>query len=255
MLMKGCNKKSEIMETTKKKAVLFFMTLALSSASIFAQCREIRIDELTRVLKGLIEPTIGITLDKDNSRFSILGQTRRFAIPSEKISKVAHDWTYWVQDIRSDDSNMWFDKNRNHFVLDVRFEGNQSEIKGFCTGCRLGNKDNRAPDINWRGARIARLRLRPSVFEGSITIEVLDVELFGNFDLNGFLESIFPRMVRKIENRIKRDIQTKAHEILFRTDTKRQIARAIRGSLEALGIRNVRRIEHTPGSNLVRFCM
>lgn len=243
------------MNSFKAKKTFFIMVIFLVNASIFAQCREVRIDQLTEVLKDLITPTMRIKLDKDNSSLSILGQTKRFTLPSETISKVGNDWTYWIQDIRSDDSNIWFDKNRNHFVMDVRFEGNDSEIKGVCTGCRLGNKDNRAPDINWKGARIARLRFRPSVFEGSLTIEVLDVELFGEFDLNGFLESIFPRMVRNMETKLKNEIQTKTHEILFQTSTKRQIANAIRTPLEALGIRNVRRIEHTPGSNIIRFCM
>lgn len=243
------------MKPFKVKTTLFIMLFIIANANIFSQCREVRIDQLTTVLKDLIEPSINIKLDRDNSNLYLLGQSRRFTIPSQKISKPAHDWTYWVQDLRSDDSNLWYDNKQNHFVLDVRFEGNGSEIKGVCTGCLVGNNDRRAPDINWEGARIARLRLRPSVFEGSITIEVLNVELFGEFDLNGFLESVFPRMVRNIENRIKTDIQSKAHEILFRNDTKRQIANAIKTPLETLGIRNVRRIEHTSGRNIIRFCM
>ncbi len=82
------------MRTVKKRTALFLTALILSSMGAFAQCVEVRVDELTRTLKGLIEPTIGITLDRDNSRFSILGQTRTFQIPSEKIDKPAHDWTY-----------------------------------------------------------------------------------------------------------------------------------------------------------------
>ena len=193
-------------------------------------------------------------MDRDNSRFSVLGRTERFSIPAENISKPARDWRYHVQDVRSEDTNFWFDKNRKTFVLDVKFEGDNNEIKGTCPGCLRRFRDRRAPDVNWKGARIARLRFKPVAFENSVTIEVLDVELFGDFDLNGPLESFFPRMIRNIENRIKRDIQTKGRTLLSNTAIKRRIATEIRPLIAALGIRSVRSVTFSRDGRNIRFC-
>lgn len=241
------------MRTTRIKTVVAVFLL-MASNGLFAQCREVNLTQLTQRLKSLIEPSINIVLDRDNSEISLVGSTERFTLPAENISKPAHDWRYWVQDIRSDDSNFWWDENRNHFVLDVRFEGNGSEIKGTCPGCLVGNNDKRAPDINWKGARLARLRMRPIPYEGSVTIEVLDVELFGEFDLNGFLESIFPRMVRNMENKMKTRIEAEANQILNNPSRRRDIANILRPILEAMGIRNVRRISRSRDGRSVLFC-
>lgn len=243
-----------IMKTMKTKTGLFVMALLLSGSSLLAQCREINVAQLTQSLKTLIEPTLSITLDRDNSIFSILGNTERFTIPAENISKPLRDWRYHVQDIRSEDSNFWFDKNQKNFVLDVKFEGNSEEIKGICPGCIRISRDSRAPDVNWEGARIARLRFRPVPFEGSVTIEVLDVQLFGNFNVNGPLESFFPRMIRNMENRIKSDIQSKGRVLLSNTAIKREIAQRIRPIIASLGINTIRRIAFSSDGTKIRFC-
>lgn len=238
---------------TSKKAWLTVL-LICTSLMASAQCTSITISRLTSTLKALIEPTISIKLDRDDSRLSLLGQTQRFKIPHEDISKAAHDWRYWVQDIRSDDSNLWYDKQKLNFALDVRFEGEGSEIKGVCPGCLVGNNDNRAPDINWKGGRIARIRFKPMAFENSVTIQVISVELFGEFDLNGFLESIFPRMVRKMEAKIKRDIQSQATTILNRTDIRRSIANQLRPILRSQGISNIRTVRCSRDGRNMEFC-
>ena len=242
------------MKTSKTNSVLFLMAFLLSGIGLFAQCNEINIDNMTRSLKALIVPTLNITLDRDNAKLSLLGYNQKFTIPAEPISKVGRDWSYYVQDVRSDDSNLFFDKNRNHFVMDVRFEGNGSEIKGVCPGCIRMSRDSRAPDLNWKGARIARLRFRPVPFEGSVTLEVTSVELFGEFDLNGILDALFPRMVRNMENKIKREIQNNALVILNRTDIKRSIANNLRPILRTMGITNVRRISQSADRKDVLFC-
>jgi hypothetical protein len=242
------------MKTSKIKSVFFLMTFLISGIGVFAQCNEINIDNMTRSLKALIVPTLNITLDRDNAQLSLLGYSQKFTIPAEKISKAGRDWSYFVQDVRSDDSNLYFDKNRNHFVMDIRFEGEGSEIKGVCPGCIRMSRDSRAPDLNWKGARIARLRFRPVPFEGSVTLEVTSVELFGEFDLNGILDGLFPRMVRNMENKIKREIQNNALVILNRTDIKRSIANNLRPVLRAMGITDVRRISQSADRRDVLFC-
>lgn len=242
------------MKTIKTNSVLILIALLFSGIGTFAQCREMRIDQLTRTLKGIIEPGLAIKLDKDDSRFSILGRTERFTIPAENISKPARDWRYHVQDIRSDDSNLWFDKNQKNFVLDVRFEGENSEIKGTCPGCLRRFRDRRAPDVNWKGSRIARLRFRPVPYDGSVSIEIIAVELFGEFDLNGPLESFFPRMVRNMENRIKNDIQTKGRSLLNNNSIRQRIGREISPLIQALGIRSVRRIQISGDGQKIQFC-
>lgn len=246
--------KLEIMKIVHKKTAFFFLTLTLSTLGIFAQCREISVNSMTSTLKNLIEPTIGITLDKDNASFAILGRTERFSIPAENISKPARDWRYHVQDVRSMDSNLWFDKNQKNFVLDVKFEGDREEIKGTCPGCLKAFRDRRAPDVNWGGARIARLRFVPVPFEGSVSIQVLNVELFGDFDVNGPLESFFPVMIRNIENRIKSDIQTRGRNLLNNIVIQRRISSEIRPLIAALGINSVRRVQFSRDGTKIQFC-
>jgi hypothetical protein len=242
------------MKTRKTTSAVLLMIFIFSGIGMFAQCREINIDHMTKVLKGFVEPSLKITLDRDNSRLSLLGYTQNFTLPAESISKAGRDWSYFVQDVRSDDSNLYFDKNRNDFVLDVRFEGEGSEIKGICPGCIKMSRDSRAPDLNWKGARIARLRFRPVPFEGSISLEVTSVELFGEFDLNGILDTLFPRMVRNMENKIKREIQNNALVILNKTDVKRSIAEKIRPVLSAMGITHVRSVSQSPDKKELMFC-
>lgn len=239
----------------KTKITFLLLFSILFNCNIFSQCRNVNINEMTRVLKQMVEPSIAITLDRDNSQISLLGVRQRFSIPAENISKAGHDWRYHVQDLRSDDSNLWWGGNdRRHFMLDIRFEGDGSEIKGLCPGCIRMSRDRRAPDINWVGARIARLHFRPIPFEGSITIEITQVELFGEFDVNGFLESLFPRMVRNIERNIKTRIQNNVLVILNRNDIRRNIATNLRAPLRAMGITNVRRIRLSPDRRNVQFC-
>ncbi|MBT8308676.1 MAG: hypothetical protein KJN85_17185 [Maribacter sp.] len=240
------------MKTIKNSKLLFLIIILCSCHGLMAQCREISINDMTRALKGLIEPSLSIVMDRDNSMVSMLGSTERFSLPAQDISKPAHDWRYWVQDIRSDDSNLWWDERAGQFVLDVRFEGNGSEIKGTCPGCLVGNKDNRAPDINWKGGRIARLRMRPIPYDGSVTIEVLSVELFGEFEVNGVVDSFFPRLIRNMKNNVRNEIQTNAMNILNERDRRENIATRLRPILEAMDIRNITRIRRS-GDNVL-FC-
>lgn len=240
------------MKTFKNSKLLFLIMILCSCNGLLAQCREISLNNMTRTLKGLIEPSLSIVMDRDNSMVSILGSTERFSLPAQNISKPTHDWRYWVQDIRSDDSNFWWDERAGQFVLDVRFEGNGSEIKGTCPGCLMGNKDNPAPGINWNGGRIARLRMRPIPYDGSVTIEVLSVELFGEFEVNGVVDSFFPRLIRNMKNRVRNEIQTNARDILNERDRRQNIANSLRPFLEAMGIRNITRIRRS-GNNVLLY--
>lgn len=242
------------MRKIKTRFAIILIALLFSGINANAQCREMNVNQLTGTLKSLLLPSLSIKLDRDDSRFSILGRTERFAIPAENISKPARDWRYHVQDLNSDDSNLWFDKNQKNFVLDVRFEGDDSEIKGICPGCLRRFRDRRAPDVNWKGARIARLRFNPIPYNGTVSIEIVGVELFGEFDINGPLESFFPRMVRNIENRIKRDIQNKGATLLNNNAIKQRIGREIRPLIQALGINSVRRIQITTNGQKIQFC-
>jgi len=239
----------------KTKITFLLLFSIFLTSSIFAQCRNVNINNLTEVLKRLVEPSLSITLDRDNSQINLLGVRQNFNIPAENISKAGHDWRYHVQDLRSDDSNLWWGGNeRSHFMLDVRFEGNGSEIKGICPGCFRRFRDRRAPDLNWKGARIARLHFRPIPYEGSVTIEVTDVELFGQFDLNGILDHLFPRMVRNMENKIKTQVENNAMVILNRRDIRQNVANNIRPVLAAMGITRVNRIRLSPDRRNVQFC-
>lgn len=237
-----------------KNYLIVFVLLLGGIVNINAQCKDIRVSDLTRTLKKLIEPSIAITLDRDHSRFSILGRTENFTIPAYNVKKVARDWRYHVQDIRSEDSNLWFKKETLNFVLDVKFEGDKSEIKGICPGCLRRFRDRRAPDVNWKDPRIARLFFRIVPHNRSVTLDIRAVELIGEFDINGPLESFFPRMVRNQEAKIKSSIQKEAKDILNRNDIKNRIANELRPLLAALGIRNVTDVRVSTNGQYISFC-
>ncbi len=221
---------------TLKKIQLLIILAFFASLHLTAQCRDQNVAELTRTLKSFIEPTLSIVLDRDNSSIGILGSVQRFSIPAEDVSGPARTWRYHISDIKSDDSNLWFNKERLEFVLDVRFEGEGSEIKGTCPGCLPRFRDRRAPDINWTGSRIVRLYFRPIAFEGNISLEVSEVEIFGEFDINGVFDSFFPRLVRNTKQRIRTDIKTKATDLFRSTAVKREIGNRTRPLLAALGL-------------------
>ena len=241
------------MMKTKIQTLLIISTLLISIGGQ-AQCRDQNQAELTSILKSIIEPSLSIVLDRDNSQFSLLGNTLRFTIPAENISKPARDWRYHVNDIRSDDNNLFFDTKRLEYALDVRFEEDGSEIKGICPSCLKRFRDSRAPDVNWKGARILRIYFRPIAFEGSISLDITEVELFGKFEINGAAASFFPRIVGKIENRIKEDIKTQATQMFRTAEMRREISRRTEPLLRVLSLDRISRISmSTDGSN-IQFC-
>ncbi len=236
---------------TKMKLVVM---MCFAVTAINAQCKDISVNQLTNTLKGLILPSLKIKLDRDNSYLSILGKTENFKIPAYDLKKAGRDWRYHVQDIRSKDANLWFNKERLQFVLDVKFEGDKSEIKGKCPGCLRRFRDRRAPDINWKNPQIARLFFRIIPYNRSVTLDITEVKLIGEFDVNGPLESFFPRIIRNQEQKIKSQVQNEAKTILNNYTVKSRIANEIRPLLSAIGVRTVSDVRLSTNGQNLSFC-
>ena len=212
-------------------------------------CRQMSTRIATGILRSTLARTLEIKLDRDNSSITIMDDTRRFTIPEKKIKKPARDWTYYIKDVQSINTWVSFDNQARKFILTVEFEGNGSEIKGECRGCKKRFRDSRAPDVNWKGERKAIITLNPIAYDNSIAFDVEKVALKGPFDLNGPAEKFFPSMIKFFESKLKSEIKKQAKTILNSEDNKQAMADAMRNTVRFLGLTRVRTVEIT-GLNL-----
>lgn len=207
----------------------------------------------TRIATGILRNTVvrnlELTLDRDRSTLKIMDDTQVFTIPEKKIDKPGHNWTYFVKDIQSINQWIEFDNQARKFILTVEFEGNGSEIKGVCRGCMKRFRDSRAPDINWKGKRLAKITLVPIAYDNSIAFDVEKVDLVGPFDLNGPTEAFLPSLVAFFEAKLKEGIEKQARKILNSENNKLAMAEAMRPTVRFLGLTSVRTVEIT-GLNL-----
>lgn len=213
------------------------------------ECKQLSTRIVTGILRNQVARTLRLKLDRDDSYLTIMGDTQNFTIPEKKIKKPARDWTYFIKDMQSINSWIEFDNQAKQFILTVEFEGNGSEIKGVCKGCKKRFRDSRAPDINWKGKRLAKIRLSPIVYDNSIAFNVDKVDLVGKFDLNGPTEKFFPSLVKFFEKKLKDQVEKEARTILNRAENKQAIANAMRDTVQFLGLSSVRTVEIT-GLNL-----
>ena len=212
-------------------------------------CKQMSTRIATGILRNTLVRNLELTLDRDRSTLRIMDDTQVFTIPEKKVKKPARDWTYYVKDIQSINQWIEFDNQARKFILTVEFEGNGSEIKGECRGCKKRFRDSRAPDINWKGKRLAKITLVPIAYDNSIAFEVEKVDLVGPFDLNGPTEKFFPSLIAFFESKLKDGIEKQARTILNSAENKQAMADAMRNTVRFLGLTRVRTVEIT-GLNL-----
>jgi len=144
-------------------------------------------------------------------------------------------WKYSFNNVRRVDSNFFYDSKLNLFALDVKFESDDSEIKGLCPGCVKAFRDSRAPDINWTSVQILRMYLKPKVYDNSISFFITDIKFIGDFQANG-LGSIMGSLISKSLNELKTELK----KVFENGQTQRLFNNALNPLLRSKRISSVR---------------
>ncbi len=201
----------------------------------------------TTLLNGAFK-TLDLKLDEKEGFLKIGNKRSAFRIAEYKINKPGNNWVYSVKDINS--FKHFLKAEKNNFYLYIEFEGNGNEIKGECPGCAKAFEDRRAPDINWKGARVARIKLKPVAFQNSISFQVQEVELEGKFDVDGPIDIIMPA-VNFLEVAIKKAIETQMKKHLNDAVIKKQIAAAFQPVTSQLGFMKIKNVYMSEGQLFV----
>ena len=191
-----------------KTLLTAMILMVITSISISAQCVDISTKDVVNYLNREIKPSLDLKLDKDDGFLAIKGQRQNLQLPEVSLDrgKWKRTWTYSFYNIRRVDNNFFYDSNKNLIALDVKFESDESELKGRCPGCPK-SKDLRAPDINWTSVQILRLYLKPIVYDNSISFEVDDIKYIGDFKANGLFGGLMNELIRKSLNQLKSELQ------------------------------------------------
>ena len=131
-----------------------------------------------------------------------------FKIPSFNTKGIARTWTYYIQDLKTIEKKIWVTYEANQFVLHLRFEGDHTELKGICHGCRLPKrgKDRRAPDGNWESPRQINIFLKPIVKDGLLSLKPLKAEMQGRFNVSSAFNFIEKRAEAKMNEHVPREL-------------------------------------------------
>jgi hypothetical protein len=221
------------------KAVIKPAITSTANNKAITDCKQISGGNVeTTLLNGAFR-TFDLKLDEKEGFLKIGNKRSAFRIAEYKINKPGHNWVYSVNDINS--FKHFLKAEKNNFYLYIEFEGNGNEIKGECPGCAKAFKDRRAPDINWKGARVARIKLKPVSFQNSISFQVQEVELEGKFDINGPVD-IFMPTVNFLELAIKKAIESQMKKYLNNAVVKKQIADAFKPVVEKTGFNKIQNV-------------
>jgi len=192
------------------KKLMASVTLIFTMTLNYAQnCIDIDTKKVVSYLNEQVKPKFDLKLDKDDGFLAIqtYGQRQDFSISPVSISPISRKWTYHFEDVRRTDSNFFYDSKKNEFVLDVNFEDNGPELKGLCPGCRKRYKDSRAPDVNWKTPSILRIFLTPVIYQNSISFEISDIRLIGEFTANG-AGKWMPNLTASVQKVMKDEMTT-----------------------------------------------
>ncbi len=232
-----------------KNLITAMILMVITSISINAQCIDISTQDVVNYLNREIKPSLDLKLDKDDGFLAIKGQRQNLQLPevSYDRGKFKHTWKYSFYNIRRVDNNFFYDSNKNLIALDVKFESDDSELKGRCPGCPK-SKDLRAPDINWTSVQILRLYLKPIVYDNSISLEVDDIKYIGDFEANGLFGVLKNELIGKSLIQLKSELQ----KVFQNGQTQRLFNDALKPLLRAKNVTNVRSV--SLASSSLRTC-
>ncbi|MCF7561342.1 hypothetical protein L3X39_11905 [Sabulilitoribacter multivorans] len=235
------------------KILLVLLTvLLLSSGHSFSQnCKAIDANRLALPVLRKQIATMEIVLNRTDSYIKLNNQTIKFDMGEHEVQGPARKWIYYVNDVQSIRGKNNLSYENGQFYLTIEFEGNESEIKGKCPGCMKGRRDKRAPDFNWKSPRIAKIRLKPIAYNGSIAFNVEKVDLIGKFEMGGKLDILIP-MLNAIEIKLKNEIEKQTRKILNLPQNKAAMAKAFEGFVKMNRLERVSSV-YTSGNKLF-FC-
>jgi len=203
--------------------------------------------EGTTVLSTLTEGAfkeVSVKLDRDDSYIKIGSRNYPFKIAEQKINKPGYDWKYFVKDIKSERHLLKVEKN--NFYLLIEFEGEGSEIEGRCPGCLDRFEDSRAPDIQWKSPRQAKIKLKPVAYNNSITFQVEKVDLEGKFEISGMMDIIMPTL-NILEVAIKKEVEKQMKKFLNEAAVKNSIAEAFKPTTNQFAFRKITEVYFLDG--------
>jgi hypothetical protein len=202
-------------------------------------CIDINTNEVVSYLNKEIKPTLDLKLDRDDGFLAIKGKRLNLQLPEVdyQMRKYNRTWKYSFHNVRRVDSNFFYDSNKNLFALDVKFESDNSEIKGRCPDCIKTSRDSRAPDINWTSSQILRIYLKPAVYSNSVSFLVDDMKFIGDFEANG----LGIAMLSLVDNSL-RQLKTELQKVFQNGQTQRLFNDALKPLLRAKNVTNVRSV-------------
>lgn len=203
-------------------------------------CKALNLVKTEKILKEKIGRTMSLKLDRDYSSISLLSQQIPLEFGSYKVSKVGNDWTYYLNDINS--RIVRIDYKDGFYQLLIEFENQNTEMKGICHGCRLGNKDRRAADINWKNPALL-INLEPIAYNNSLILNPVSVNVLGKYDLNGLTDPFFPSITNHFENRVESIVREKLAIIFNSDEVKNLISSALKPEVEALRIGPIKNVD------------
>lgn len=218
------------------------------NSNAISDCKQISGTNVETTLRNGAFQTLDFKLDHKEGFLKIGNRRSSFLIAEHKISKPGHNWVYSVNDINS--FKHYLKAEKNNFFLFIEFEGNGSELKGKCPGCANAFEDRRAPDINWEGKRVARIKMKPVAFQNSISFQVQEVELEGKFDVNGPMDILMPT-INFLEIAMKKAIETQMKKYLNEAAIKKQIADAFKPVIDQLGFMKIKNVYMSEGQLFV----
>lgn len=236
--IKPIPKKKEIKEIPKPLMNLSSSKLVFKPVE--KMCKPLDLEKTEQILKQKIGLSLNILLDKEYSAMSIMGKRITLDIGSYKVSKVANDWTYYLNDINS--RMVRIDYKNGVYQLLIEFEEDNTELKGICHGCRIGNKDNRAPDIHWDNPAI-RVNLEPIAYQNSLILNPTSVRLLGDFEMNGALGAFFPSITAYFKSKVERILKEKIENVFDTQEVKNLISSALQPEVAALKIGAVKKVD------------
>ncbi len=239
------------MKHFNQKLVLLAITLLFVSIPYAQNCKAIDAKRLALpILRKQLAP-MEIVLNKTGSYIKLKNQTIRFDMGEREVRGPARKWVYYVNDVQSIRGKNKLTYEQGKFYLSIEFEGNGSEIKGKCPGCLKRFRDSRAPDFNWKSPRIAKIRLKPIAYNGSVAFDVEKVDLLGKFEMGGKMDILIP-VLNALEIKLKREIEKQTKKILNSPENKAAFAKGFEGFVKLNRLSRVSSV-YTAGNKLF-FC-
>jgi hypothetical protein len=216
------------------------------------KCVDIAAISFERILKDKIGRNLKINLDKDYGLIELLDQKKEFSLGTYHVNKPYKDWDYEVKNVASNDvriSKGYMD-NKHQFTIEIGFEEDGAEIKGYCYGC-AGRDDERAPDIEWDNPRLF-IKLVPEVLNGNISFSS-SVTVSTDFSVNSYGKFFLPSFTVYFRDMMRRTVRNQLTSIFNTPEVKKIFNDALKSNFGDLAIKDIKSIDMS-NTDYIRFC-